>query len=76
MGLNFLGVNPIAALVYTAVLNGIVAVPLLVLVLLVANNRTAMGEHTNGRLANVVGGLTVVAMAAAAVATIVLLFVH
>jgi NRAMP (natural resistance-associated macrophage protein)-like metal ion transporter len=76
MGLNFIGINPIAALVYAAVLNGIVAVPLLVLVLLVANNRTAMGEQTNGRLANVVGMLTVVAMALAGVATILLLFVQ
>ena len=37
MLLNFVGINPISALVYTAIINGIVAVPLLVLILLVAN---------------------------------------
>jgi Mn2+/Fe2+ NRAMP family transporter len=73
-GLNLLGINPITALVYTAILNGVVAVPLLVLILLVANNRAIMGEHTNGRLSNLVGILTTVAMGGAAIATIILLF--
>jgi Mn2+/Fe2+ NRAMP family transporter len=41
--LNLLGINPISALVYSAVINGIVAVPLLVLILLLANNRSIMG---------------------------------
>jgi Mn2+/Fe2+ NRAMP family transporter len=73
MLLNLLHVNPISALVYAAVLNGIVAVPLLVLILLVANNRAIMHTHTNGRLANCVGVLTVLAMSAA-VATVILFF--
>lgn len=72
MGLNLLRINPILALVYSAVINGVVAVPLLVLILLVANNRAIMGGHTNGRLANAVGTLTVLAMGAAAVAAVVL----
>ncbi len=75
MLLNVFGVNPIAALVYTAVLNGIIAVPLLVLILLVANNRSVMGEHTNGRLSNLVGIVTVVAMAGAALVTIASLII-
>ena len=66
--LNLFGINPITALVYSAIINGIVAVPLLVLILLVANNRSIMGEHTNGRLSNSVGILTTAAMAAAAIA--------
>jgi Mn2+/Fe2+ NRAMP family transporter len=74
MLLNLLGINPIAALVYTAIINGIVAVPLLVLILLVANNRRIMGEHTNGRLANAVGGITAVLMGATAVLTVVTAF--
>ncbi len=72
--INLLGINPIAALVYTAIINGVVAVPLLVLILLVANNRRIMGEHANGKLSNTVGILTTMAMAGAAVAAIVLLF--
>lgn len=76
LALNFLGVNPIAALVYTAVLNGIIAVPLLVLILLIANNRAILGEHTNGRLSNVVGILTAAFMGVAAVVTLAALFIH
>ena len=75
LALNFLGVNPMAALVYTAVINGVVAVPLLALILRVANDRTVMGAHTNGRLSNVFGGLTLVVMAVAAVVTVVTIFV-
>jgi Mn2+/Fe2+ NRAMP family transporter len=74
MLLTLIGVNPIQALVYAAILNGIVAVPLLALILLVANNRTIMGEHANGWLSNIFGIFTAVAMAVAAVATVVLLF--
>jgi NRAMP (natural resistance-associated macrophage protein)-like metal ion transporter len=74
MLLNLLRINPIVALVYSAVLNGVVAVPLLVLILLVANNRSIMGAYTNGRLSNSVGILTTLAMAAAAVALAVLFF--
>lgn len=76
LAINFLGVNPIAALVYTAVINGVVAVPLLVLILLVANNRSVMGEHTNGRLSNVVGIAATALMGAAALITVAALFWH
>jgi Mn2+/Fe2+ NRAMP family transporter len=72
--LNFLGINPITALVYTAIINGVVAVPLLVLILLVANNRAIMGEYTNGRLSNVIGVLTALFMGLAAVFTVGSLF--
>lgn len=74
VALNLFHVNPMAALVYTAIINGVVAVPLLVLILLVANNRAIMGEHTNGRLANIVGLCTTLAMSAAVVATLVSFF--
>jgi NRAMP (natural resistance-associated macrophage protein)-like metal ion transporter len=73
--LNLLGINPIAALVYTAVINGIVAVPLLALILLVANNHAIMGEHTNGPLGNIVGWLATGLMGIAAIVTVVALFI-
>jgi NRAMP (natural resistance-associated macrophage protein)-like metal ion transporter len=76
LALNLFGVNPIAALVYSAVLNGIVAVPLLVLILLVANNRAILREHINGRFSNIVGILTTVFMAVAAIVTLATLFIH
>jgi NRAMP (natural resistance-associated macrophage protein)-like metal ion transporter len=70
MVLNFVGINPITALVYTAIINGVVAVPLLVLILLVANNRDIMGNLTNGRLSNLVCVLTAVLMGIAAIVTV------
>lgn len=72
--LNVLHINPMQALVYTAIINGVVAVPLLVLILLVANNRAIMGQHTNGRLANSIGIVTTLAMGAAAIAMIASIF--
>jgi NRAMP (natural resistance-associated macrophage protein)-like metal ion transporter len=76
LALNFLGVNPIAALVYAAVINGIVAVPLLVLLLLIANNRAIMGNFSNGRLSNTIGILTTAGMAVAAIALVVTSLPH
>ena len=71
MGVNFLGINPITALVLSAVLNGLLAPPLLLLVMLVSNDRMVMGERTNGRLLNVVGWATTLIMAVAALALLV-----
>jgi NRAMP (natural resistance-associated macrophage protein)-like metal ion transporter len=65
MAINFLGINAITALVLSAVLNGIIAVPLVFLVMIVCNDRAAMGARTNGRLLNVVGWLTVIVMGVA-----------
>lgn len=76
LALNLLGINPITALVYTAVINGIVAVPLLALILLVANNRTIMGEHTNGLISNTLGIIATVLMGGAAIVTVAALFIH
>ena len=71
MVIAILDVNPIAALVLSAVINGLIAAPLLVFVMLVSNNRAAMGERTNGRLLNIVGWATTIVMGVAAIALIV-----
>jgi Mn2+/Fe2+ NRAMP family transporter len=71
MVINFVGLNPIEALVITAVINGLLAAPLLVVLLLVSNDRKVMGERTNGRLVNLIGGVTAVVMSAAALGLIV-----
>jgi NRAMP (natural resistance-associated macrophage protein)-like metal ion transporter len=65
MLINFVGINPIDALFWTAVINGFVAPPLLVLIMLIANNRGIMGERVNGPLTNVLGWLTAAVMFAA-----------
>jgi Mn2+/Fe2+ NRAMP family transporter len=55
VGIDYLGINPIDALFFTAVINGFVAPPLLVLIMLVANNRKIMGTRKNSRLTNLLG---------------------
>jgi NRAMP (natural resistance-associated macrophage protein)-like metal ion transporter len=73
LALNFLGVDPIAALVYTAVINGVIAVPLLVLILRIANNRRIMGQFTNSWLSNVLGAVTAILVTLAGVVLVVTL---
>ena len=64
--LNFVrAISPVKALFYSAVLNGVVAVPLLVLLMLVCNNRQIVNNRVNGPVTNVLGWLTVVLMGAA-----------
>ncbi|HEX5241207.1 MAG TPA: divalent metal cation transporter [Candidatus Limnocylindrales bacterium] len=69
--INALGVNPIQALVVTAVINGIVAPPLLVLVMVVTNDPRVMGDRVNNRIVNVLGWLTAIVMSVAALVLIV-----
>jgi len=65
--IDFAGINPISALFWTAVINGVVAPPLLVVVMLVANNKHVMGARTNGLFTNIVGWLAAAVMFAAAI---------
>ncbi len=67
VAIDFLGINPISALFWTAVINGVVAPPLLVVVMLVANNKRVMGPRTNGIFTNIVGWLAAAVMFAAAI---------
>ncbi|MCA1645241.1 MAG: divalent metal cation transporter, partial [Chloroflexi bacterium] len=70
MLLNFGGINPIDALVLTAVINGFVAPPLLLLIMLISNNRAIMGDRTNSLPVNVLGWIATALMFAAALALI------
>ena len=68
VAIDYLGINPIDALFFTAVINGFVAPPLLVMIMLVSNNKKIMGKRTNSRLTNVLGwGAAVVMFLAAGV---------
>ena len=73
--INLVGINPIRALVYTSVINGLVAPPLLLMLMLIANNRRIMRERVNGWFSNVLGWFTTAALSAAAVAMLVSLVV-
>jgi Mn2+/Fe2+ NRAMP family transporter len=51
-----------------AVINGIIAAPLLIIVLLVSNSRRLMGDYVNGRVANILGWFTFALMVVASIA--------
>jgi NRAMP (natural resistance-associated macrophage protein)-like metal ion transporter len=67
LGLGFTPINPIKALFYSAVINGVVAVPLLVLILLLAMRPAVLGAYTASRSSLILGWITVVLMACASV---------
>jgi Mn2+/Fe2+ NRAMP family transporter len=66
--INFVGINPMQALVVTAVINGVVAVPLIFLIARIARNREIMGENRSGALSNALVWAAFVFMGASAVA--------
>ncbi len=70
---NFTPVSPFAMLYYTAVLNGIIAPPLMIMILLISNNRKIMGQRTNSRLSNVLGVIITGVMGVAGIAVLITL---
>jgi Mn2+/Fe2+ NRAMP family transporter len=62
VGLNFLGFNPMKALVWSGVVQGFSTPPLLLLIMLMTNNRSIMGERVNGLGTNILGWSTTVAI--------------
>jgi NRAMP (natural resistance-associated macrophage protein)-like metal ion transporter len=66
--INFVGIDPVKALVYAAVLNGVAAVPLLFLIIKISRNKLIMGENKSGLLSSSLLWFTFIAMGAAAVA--------
>ncbi len=74
MIMNFLGLNPIKALIYAAVLNGIVAPVIIVLILLLARNKHVMGEWKNGKATAGIGWLLTGVMTLSGLAAIYSLF--
>jgi NRAMP (natural resistance-associated macrophage protein)-like metal ion transporter len=68
--LQFLGISPVQALLYTAILYGLTAPVMIVLLLHIGNNKKVMGKHTNNVLSNTLGVLTLLVMTAAAVGLI------
>ena len=65
IGINFVGIDPIKALFWSAVLNGVVAVPLMVTIMLMAMQPRVMGSFTLPRPLWAVGWLCTLVMAAA-----------
>ncbi len=69
--MNFVHINPIKALFWTAVINGVIAVPMLAAVMLIASKRQAMGKFAISGLLRAMGWITTVVMAACVVGMLV-----
>jgi NRAMP (natural resistance-associated macrophage protein)-like metal ion transporter len=65
MELNYLGLNPVAALYWTSVIYGFLAPPLLALLMVISANPVIMGRRVNGPALKVLGWLTALAAFAA-----------
>jgi len=75
LGLNFFRINPITALYYAAYLNGLIALPLLVVIMVVGNDPKIMGEETHPGYVRFFGWLAVLFMVAAVMVSVFQLLV-
>jgi NRAMP (natural resistance-associated macrophage protein)-like metal ion transporter len=63
LSIPLLGINPIKALIYTSVINGVVSVPIIFVIMKIANDKKILQKRTNGPILNIVGWLTFCTMA-------------
>lgn len=75
LAIDYAGISPVQALFFTAILYGLVSPVIIAILLHIGNNKAIMKEYTNGRLSNVLGWITLLVMAGAAVALIYFQFV-
>ncbi len=62
VGINFIGIDPIKVLIYSAVANGLIAPVILVLIILMSSNKKIMGSRTNHPVAAGLGWIVIIAM--------------
>lgn len=58
MGINFIGINPMRALVFAGIVQGFSTPPLMLLIMIITNRRSIMGDKVNGRVINLLGWTT------------------
>ncbi len=66
LSLNYIGISPVKALIYTAILYGLTAPVLIAIILHISNNKKVMGNFTNSRLSNFLGFTALIIMTLAA----------
>jgi NRAMP (natural resistance-associated macrophage protein)-like metal ion transporter len=74
LSLNYVGISPIKALIYTAILYGLTAPVLIAIILHICNNKKVMGKFTNSTRSNILGFSALIIMTVAAVALLYLQF--
>ena len=65
MAINFAGINPMRALVFAGIVQGFSTPPLMLLIMIITNKRSIMGDKVNGRMINILGWTTTVLIFAA-----------
>jgi NRAMP (natural resistance-associated macrophage protein)-like metal ion transporter len=71
LALNYFGLNAVKMLFWSAVINGLLAPPLILLVILLTSSRKVMGEHVNSPVLRYLGWATFAVMTAAAVGMLI-----
>jgi Mn2+/Fe2+ NRAMP family transporter len=66
LSLNYIGISPIKALIYTAILYGLTAPVLIAIILHISNNKSIMGNFVNNRTTNILGFTALIIMSVAA----------
>lgn len=66
LSLNYIGISPIKALIYTAILYGITAPVLIAIILHISNNKKIMGDYVNNKMTNILGFTAFIIMTLAA----------
>ena len=74
LSLNYIGISPVKALIYTAILYGLTAPVLIAIILHISNNKAVMGNFTNSRLSNILGFAALIIMTVAGAALLYLQF--
>ena len=72
--INYIGLDPIRALIYSAVINGIISVPLLAAILVLSSNKKIMGEYTSSWWIKLLGWFTLLAMGAGSIVLLISYF--
>lgn len=72
LSLNYIGISPIKALIYTAILYGLTAPVLIAIILHICNNKKVMGKFTNTTTTNILGFAALIIMTLAALTLIYL----
>lgn len=73
LSLEYVGISPVNALIYSAILYGITSPVLIAIILHIANNKKVMGERINSRVSNILGFITLLVMT---LAVLVLLYLQ
>ncbi len=54
--------EPIKALIYAAIINGVISIPILVIIMKISNDKKLLGQNVNGKISNTIGVITIIIM--------------